>query len=163
MMQCIFLTAEEGGMRRVLMGLIVLVVVIQFVPVTRDNPPAADPIVFADPAVEAIAKKGCYDCHSNVNEWPWYAYVAPVSWVVVHHVEEGRAVINFSDIAMTLAHGGEHGGPHPVEEILEHSEEEMERGSMPPAYYQLTHPASKLTAEEQAQLLAGIRQALAGK
>lgn len=150
-------------MRRLLYGVILLVVAIQFIPVDRTLPPVTDAIVFTDPAAEAIAKKACYDCHSNVNEWPWYSYVAPVSWVVVHHVEEGRATLNFSDIATTLAHGGHNGEPHPVSEILEHADEEMERGSMPPSYYQLTHPASKLTDAEKAQLLAGIEQALAGR
>ena len=150
-------------MRRVFMGVIVLVAVMQLIPVNRVNPAVVDPIVFADPAVEAIAKKGCYDCHSNVTAWPWYSYIAPVSWVVVHHVEEGRARLNFSDIAMTLSHGGEGGEPHPPAEILEHTQEEMERGSMPPAYYRLTHPEANLTTEEQTKLLEGIRQALAGQ
>jgi len=28
--------------------------------------------------------------HSNETHWPWYSYVAPVSWLVAHDVEEGE-------------------------------------------------------------------------
>ena len=65
--------------RRLIVGLIVLIAVIQFVPVQRTNPVAPDPGGFADPQAEAIARRTCYDCHSNQTIWPWYAYVAPVS------------------------------------------------------------------------------------
>ena len=34
----------------------------------------------------------CYDCHSNETTWPWYARVAPVSWLVVRDVKRGGGV-----------------------------------------------------------------------
>ncbi len=39
----------------------------------------------------------CFACHSNLTEWPWYASVAPVSWLTQHDVEDGRAKLNFSE------------------------------------------------------------------
>jgi len=44
-----------------------------------------------------IFKRSCYDCHSNETKWPWYSYVAPISWSVWDHVEQGRRAVNFSE------------------------------------------------------------------
>ena len=43
-----------------------------------------------------IFKRSCYDCHSNDTNWPWYSSIAPVSWSVSSHVEDGRQWLNFS-------------------------------------------------------------------
>ena len=152
--------------RRLIVGFIVLIALIQFIPVQHSNPPAADPVVFADPKAEAIAKRACYDCHSNQTTWPWYSYVAPFSWYTINHVEEGRSRLNFSDVAGTLAQprrgeGGEGGEQTTVAELAEHSAETIDRGSMPPSYYTLIHKDAILSAADKATLIAGINQALA--
>ncbi len=49
------------------------------------------------PQVEEILGRSCNDCHSNLTEWPWYTNVAPVSWLIAHHVNEGRRHLNFSE------------------------------------------------------------------
>ena len=151
--------------RRFIVGFIVLVAAIQFVPVQHSNPPAADPVVFADPNAEAIAKRSCYDCHSNQTTWPWYSYVAPFSWYTINHVEEGRSRLNFSDVAGTLAQprrerGGEGGEQQTTADLAEHSAETIDRGSMPPSYYTLIHKDAILSAADKATLIAGINQAL---
>ena len=46
--------------------------------------------------VRAIVKRSCYDCHSFETNYPWYANVAPVSWWIKGHINEGRKFINFS-------------------------------------------------------------------
>jgi len=46
--------------------------------------------------VRAIIKRSCYDCHSLETKYPWYANVAPVSWWIKGHINEGRKMINFS-------------------------------------------------------------------
>lgn len=176
-------------LRRIVMALIVLVVVIQFIPVDRTNPPVVDPVVFTDPNAEAIARKACYDCHSNETVWPWYSYVAPFSWYAISHVNEGRATLNFSDIAGTIANGGmgyrgtniafaeeenegsegggsEGGGGEGIgsaAEIVNESAETINEGTMPPAYYTLIHKDAILTAAEKATLIAGLQQALANR
>jgi len=45
----------------------------------------------------AVLRRACFDCHSNQTQWPWYAYVAPVSWSVAHDVNEGRRELNFTE------------------------------------------------------------------
>jgi hypothetical protein len=161
---------EEDMMnaRRVLMGLIMVLALIQFVPVTRSNPPVVDGIVFTDPNALAIAQKACFDCHSNETVWPWYAYVAPFSWWTINHVNEGRATLNFSDIAGTIAHSTHHHDADDEDPITgatlaEHSAEHIEEGEMPPAYYTLIHSDAKLTDAEKQTLITGITQALANR
>lgn len=176
--------------RRIIMGLIVVFALIQLIPVTRTNPAEPDPIVFTDPNAEALAKRACYACHANTNTWDWYSYIAPVSWIYVHHVDEGRSTLNFSDIAGTIANGGERGergegmvtrayadeeneseageatqaGGSRSAEIVEEIAESIQEGEMPPAYYSIMHRAdATLTAEEQTILINGIRDALAGR
>jgi hypothetical protein len=150
--------------RRLIVGFIVLIALIQFVPTQHSNPPAADPVVFADLNAEAIARRACYDCHSNQTVWPWYAYIAPFSWYSVNHVAEGRAQLNFSDVAATLTQaraGDEDGEQTSTAELAEESTETINKNEMPPAYYTLIHKDALLSAADKATLIAGINQALA--
>lgn len=154
-------------LRRIIVGLVVLVAAIQFIPVNYTNPPAPDPVVFTDPQAEQIARRACFDCHSNETVWPWYARVAPVSWYVLHHVDEGRGRLNFSDVAATLAQkrefGPDAGEPVTAADLVEEAAETITEGEMPPSYYTLMHADAKLTATEKATLIAGIRDALANR
>ncbi len=84
--------------KKILIGLVSVVVLIQLVPVDRSNPASDAALEIAAPIeIKAILKKSCYDCHSNEVVWPWYSYVAPVSWLIAHDVEEGREHVNFSE------------------------------------------------------------------
>jgi Haem-binding domain len=49
-----------------------------------------------DPAVLAIMQRSCRDCHSEATQYPWYAYVAPVSWLIKSDVTQGRTHLNLS-------------------------------------------------------------------
>ena len=65
--------------------LIVLIVavggflLIQFVPFGRDhtNPPVVQEPKWDSPATRELAKRACFDCHSNETVWPWYSNIAP--------------------------------------------------------------------------------------
>ena len=82
----------------VLAGLIVAGLLVQLIPLPgRGNNPA----VVAEPPwdsaqTRALAKRACFDCHSNETVWPWYSYIAPVSWLVYSDTMGGRARLNFS-------------------------------------------------------------------
>jgi hypothetical protein len=88
--------------RRLLLGFVVLAVGMQLIHLAKTNPPE-DPAktlqksVAVDPAAASILERSCKDCHSNRTVWPWYSNVAPVSWMVIHHVNEGRERMNFSE------------------------------------------------------------------
>jgi mono/diheme cytochrome c family protein len=64
---------------------------------SRKNPPVVKEPAWDSPATRALAKQACFDCHSNETEWPMYSRVAPVSWLIQYDVDEGRAVLNFSE------------------------------------------------------------------
>ena len=94
--------------------------------------------------------------------------VAPLSWWTIHHVNEGREALNFSDIAGTIAHSTHHHdadaeGPITGANLAEHSAEHIEEGEMPPAYYTLIHGDANLSDAEKETLIAGITQALANR
>jgi len=123
-------------LRRVLFALAVLAVGIQFVPVRRTNPPVTAEIQ-APADVHAILRRACYDCHSSETRWPWYAHVAPVSWLVAKDVADGRRKMNFSDWGTYHVDRQE----TKIREIWE----EVSTDEMPLAIYRPLHPEAKLT------------------
>lgn len=135
-------------LRNILIGLIVVLVLIQLIPVDRANPAISQEVQWDSPETRAIAQRACFDCHSNETVWPWYSYVAPVSLIIGRHVEEGRDHLNFS--AWDQPNYG-------IEEILE----TVKEGEMPLWDYLLMHPEAKLTADEQRVLIEGLQTTLA--
>ncbi len=49
-----------------------------------------------DPKVLSILERSCQDCHSEITHYPWYSYVAPVSWLIRIDVTRGRRHLNLS-------------------------------------------------------------------
>ena len=41
-----------------------------------------------DPSVVRIMERSCQSCHSERTDWPWYSYVAPMSWLIEKDVHE---------------------------------------------------------------------------
>ena len=130
---------------RVLGAIAGLLVVIQLIPVDRSNPPVEEEVP-APTAVRQILRTSCYDCHSNESVWPWYAYVAPVSWLVTHDVHEAREHMNFST-------WNDYDEDERIE-LLEEVWEEVEDGEMPLWFYVPLHPEAEL-AEQDKRLLHG--------
>ena len=80
----------------------VIFVLIQFVQPERTNPiteqsQTIQASLTVPQEVNNILERACYDCHSNNTKWPFYAYIAPASWLVSHDVTEGREQLNFSE------------------------------------------------------------------
>ncbi len=90
--------------------------------------------------VEVILLKACYDCHSNHTEYPWYSYVAPVSWLVAKDVLEGREELNLSEWS-------EQSKRRKIK-ILSEMAEEIEEGKMPLQVYTITHRNAILSDNE---------------
>ena len=136
----------------VLWGVIAIVVIgllIQLIPLPGRG---ANPAVIAEPnwdspQTRALAKRACFDCHSNETTWPWYSYVAPVSWLVYNDTMEGRSRMNFSDWNTRS---------RDVNEIVGNIQE----GEMPPAIYLPMHPSARLSAAEKQQLITGLTNTL---
>ena len=92
------------------------------------------------PPVAAIFDRSCKDCHSNKTRWPWYANVAPVSWFVIDHVNEGRQNMNLSEWGRYTQSD--------VDGLLKKVCREVKAGVMPLSTYTPLHPGSKLSAED---------------
>jgi hypothetical protein len=132
---------------------IVFVLLIQLVPIDRTNPPVTASVKWDSPQTQALFRRACADCHSNETVWPWYSYVAPVSWLVAHDVSEGRGKFNLSEISASDTTRL----THTVEEVAK----VMRRGDMPKAIYLPTHPEARLTQDELSALSSGLQKTLA--
>ena len=80
----------------------VIFILMQFVQPNRTNPEIdqsktiqAELNIPSD--INALLVRGCNDCHSNQTKWPFYSYIAPVSWLVSYDVTEGRKHFNMSE------------------------------------------------------------------
>ena len=122
--------------KRLLLYLLGGLVVIQFVPLERTNPPVEGEVDAPDVVLSTL-RSSCYDCHSNETRWPWYSRVAPVSWWIARHVREGRERLNFSTWTGM--------SPDDRERARERIWEAVERGSMPLSDYLRMHPEAVLT------------------
>src|SRR5271165_2856359 len=49
------------------------------------------------PAVEALVMRSCADCHTPRTQWPWYANVPPVSWLVQRDVTAARKAMDLTN------------------------------------------------------------------
>lgn len=130
-------------------GLIVLLVVIQAVRPAKTNPEIDEARTVQahtriSPEVSAILERSCYDCHSSKTTWPWYSQIAPISWLLVRDVNQGRRELSFSDWARLDARRA----ARKLQEICE----QVEKGEMPMESYVLLHPEAKLSDSDK-QLL----------
>jgi hypothetical protein len=127
---------------------IVLVLAIGFLMIQFARPDLANPPVTADwqapEDVKAILKTSCYNCHSNETKLSWFDKPVPAIWLVARDVKDGRARLNFSEIAKLPA------GQQKA--FLFESISQIELGAMPLPQYQRLHPESEVTSEQLAVL-----------
>ncbi len=133
------------ALRRGVIVLALALVGAQAFRIDRTNPPVTGD-VGAPAEVAALLRRACYDCHSNETVWPWYARVAPASWLLASDVREGRGDLNFSTWTA-------YGVKKQVKK-LQKTAEEVGEGDMPPWDYALMHPEARLTDAERAALRA---------
>jgi len=138
-------------LRWTLIVLVCAFVVAQFFGPARTNPPAEasqsiESRLQVTPEVSAILDRSCNDCHSNKTRWPWYAHVAPVSWFVIDHVNEGRENVNFSEWSQYT--------PQNADGVLRQICREVRSGMMPLSSYTPLHPGSELSTEDRQKICA---------
>jgi len=125
--------------------LVVIAILLQLVQVERTNPPVTGEIE-APEQVMVILRRSCYDCHSNETAWPWYSYVAPMSWLVTDDVHEGRRHMNFSHWADYNTKQKNHKTKLIGKLVQE--------GEMPLWFYLPLHPDAQLLPEDVEILVA---------
>ena len=139
-----------GKVIGIVVGIVLAVfLLIQLIPYGHDhiNPAVVAEPKWDTPATRALAVRACFDCHSNQVTWPWYSYIAPVSWLTQRDVAEGRRILNFSDW-----NSGGLDGNEVASQIVS--------SNMPPWYFLPLHPTANLTAAESQQLADGLVKSL---
>jgi hypothetical protein len=84
------------------------------------------------PETRNLGRRACYDCHSNETTWPWYSNLAPMSWLLQRHVNEGRRELSFS------------------------TWDRSQRGEMPTRDFELLHLEARLSAADREALVQGL-------
>ena len=132
--------------KKILIGSGILLLLIQLLQI--DKTPVefeknGDFIATANPGgqISGILKSACYDCHSYETKYPWYTNVAPLSWWIGHHIEEGREHLNFS----TWKNYDKKKQDHKLDECIE----VLEDNEMPLNPYTWIHPEARLENDEK--------------
>ena len=120
---------------------------IQAVPYGRShaNGPVTGEPQWSSPQTRTLMVRACFGCHSNEVKYPSYANIAPISWAVQNHIDEGRGSINYSEFDANSRRG-------------RNTLRVVQSGFMPPSYYTRfgRHPEAKLTDDEMKTLIAGL-------
>ncbi|NIJ45678.1 hypothetical protein FHR24_002146 [Wenyingzhuangia heitensis] len=135
-------------LKKIGIAVAIILVGIQFVKVDKNEAAIRDIDSFvidtkANIEVQNILAAKCFDCHSNKTAYPWYAKVAPVSFWINHHVEEGKEHLDFSNWSNYKTKRKK----HKLEELVE----ELEEDKMPLESYEILH--GDLTESEQKLLI----------
>jgi hypothetical protein len=138
------------SLKRIIIGVIALIVLIQFFQIDKTNPvssPDLDIVTITNSSAEIASalKSSCYDCHSNNTRYPWYANVAPVSWIIKSHIDDGRKHLNFSEWGTYE--------PKRITRKLEECVEEVSEGNMPMPGYVAFHGEAELDDTQKEQLI----------
>lgn len=135
--------------RKILLALLLVFIAIQFIPVGLNKSETIsknDFISVLNPPknIATMLQTSCYDCHSNNTNYPWYDKIAPVSFMVKHHIDEAKEELNFSEWNTY----SDKKKKHKLDEIVEETEE----GEMPIKAYTIMHGEAKLTKKQQEEL-----------
>ena len=137
--------------KKIALGIIIVfLVVAQFFKIDKTNPEtdaamAITAVESVPEEVTAILNIACMDCHSNTTEYPWYSNVAPISWMLANHIEEGRAHLNFSEWGSLTQNDREYLSDDIVDMVA--------GKEMPMLTYWIIHTEAKLSDEQRTTLV----------
>lgn len=123
----------------------VIFIGLQFIPYGRghNDPPVIAEPEWDSPKTRELFSRACGDCHSNETVWPWYGYIAPISWFLQHNIDKGRAALNASEWGRGESKGDD-------------AAETVQKGSMPPLIYTIMRPSVRLSASEKQAFIQGL-------
>ena len=146
--------------KKIIFWTLVAFALIQFFPIDRTNQPVDTKVNFVDARkspekIRTLLKNACYDCHSNETIYPKYAFIAPVSWSVKSHVNEGREHLNFS--------AWQTYNKDLKENMLTKSIQTIQNKTMPMPGYIVYHQEANLSEAERALLIQYFQEMLKSK
>lgn len=131
-------------MKKVVLILIVILIFIQFIrpDLNNSNTDLYDYKKYVDvpEAVQEIIQNSCADCHSNMTKYPWYNSIAPASWFLAQHINNGKEHLNFSEWGAY--------NEYQLDHILKDLEEVLTTEEMPLKSYLWVHKNAVLTADQ---------------
>jgi len=137
--------------KKTIFTFVALLLLLQFIPVEKTNPPIDSKLTLnAETKVMEVLKKSCYDCHSNETKWPLYASIAPFSFFVASHVNDGRKALNFSNYNNIDSKTKEKRLKRAITTI------KNERMALPS--YRFAHESANLSKEENELLIAWLEE-----
>lgn len=137
-------------LKNITVGLLSLLLIFQFFRIdksTKELEPEKDFTTLTKMPTElaSVLKNSCYDCHSNQPRYPWYTNVAPLSWWIKQHINEGSEHLNFSEWGNYTSKKADH--------KLDECAEMLEENEMPLSSYLIIHGDAKLSASQKTELV----------
>lgn len=146
--------------KKILFWSLVGFALMQFIPTDKVNKPVNHKVNFVEAKktpekIAGLIKGACYDCHSDETVYPKYAYIAPISWSVKSHINDGRGHMNFSvwDIY----------NKDLKESMLREAIETVQNKTMPMPGYIVYHKEANLSDAERALLIKYFGEMLKSK
>lgn len=133
-------------MKKILIISLIVLIVIQFIPSGRTvNQPVPGKdiheVINVPDNISTMLKNACYDCHSQKVRYPWYSYVAPVSFLVARDVNVGREHLDFSNWGDL--------NKRKQLKVLDEIADEVKGEDMPLPIYPPLHPEAKLSDDDR--------------
>ena len=146
---------KKPSKRSVLITFLIVLFAIQL-KTTNKAPIATNPksdfltIEEAPHEVSNLIQSVCYDCHSYNTTYPWYSHIAPVSWWLDGHINNGREKVNFSvwDEYST----------DQKDTLKNKCAKLIEKKWMPILTYKITHAGARLTEDQRLMLIDWFKE-----
>ncbi|MCF3107622.1 heme-binding domain-containing protein [Niabella sp. CC-SYL272] len=146
---------KKPVLKKIIIALLVLLGVIQFFGAEKNRTAVVSENAlekhYAVPAhIQTLLRTGCYDCHSNNTEYPWYSKIQPVGWWLANHISSGKRHLNFDEF-----------NTYPAKKKLRKLDEVTEtvnKGEMPLTSYVLIHRKAKLSDVDRKEIEAWVKE-----
>ena len=140
-------------MKKILLGILIIIILIQLIRpeknISSESINDISIVMDVPENVQEIIKTSCADCHSNTTKYPWYSEVAPVSWYLASHVNDGKKHLNFSEWASYNKNQKEH--------IIKDLKKELKSKEMPLNSYLWIHKEAVVSPEQYKILLDWVQ------
>ncbi|WP_405382531.1 heme-binding domain-containing protein [Maribacter sp. LLG6340-A2] len=142
-------------LKKIGLGVIIIIIAMQFYSPTKNISPGDHTVAFTNETnpsqrLRTTFENSCYDCHSDNTAYPWYNNIAPISYWIADHVQEGKEHLNFSKWENYTLDKKVH--------LLEEIEEVVVSGEMPLTEYTFLHDNAELTKEDTNEIMEWVKQ-----
>ena len=143
-------------MKKIGLAVLIVLIGIQFIqPARNENGQALhtdiSKTVFIPGNVKSLLQTACNDCHSNNTNYPWYANIQPMGWLLANHIKDGKAELNFSEFGSY--------SQRRQQSKLKSIASQVKDDEMPLASYAFLHKNARLTKEQKALIIDWALQA----